>query len=297
LVSKDLEMAEPPSPPVDDENGQEAADASWLIAGTPPAASAPVQSQPGSPGQPGGEYDVGPPAEDIVVSASPLDAEPAKPRKPTAGPEPRTRPMFEPSEAVEQVWSRSAEWGLTITVVAVVAVVLFIVLYSLVANELFGPAVIVLIAGGLGLAFLAYPMLITLERPVRMTPEQALNDFYGALAHHFPHYRRMWLLLSTAGRTSGSFATFEGFSKYWTDRLGQLRGERVGSFTPLKFQVAEFKSEKSAGVSEISVQFKLEVSARGQTAQGPIATIPMQMDLVRGPDRMWYLCKGTLPSV
>ena len=27
-----------------------------------------------------------------------------------------------------------------------------------------------------------------------MTPEQAVKDYFAALSHHVPHYRRMWLL-------------------------------------------------------------------------------------------------------
>ena len=33
-----------------------------------------------------------------------------------------------------------------------------------------------------------------------MTPEQAVKDYYAAASHHFPHYRRMWLLLSADGQ-------------------------------------------------------------------------------------------------
>lgn len=288
-------MSVPSSPAPGDDGPKEAADASWLMSDAPEVQASSGTPAPGPVVEPGDQYDLGPPAEDVVAPVvEPIANEPP-PRKAREA-EAKARASLEPSEAVEQVWTRSAEWGPTVVLLAAVAFVLFVLVYALIANELFGPAVIVLLAGGLGLAFLAYPILITLERPVRMTPEQAIKDYYGALSHHFPHYRRMWLLLSTAGRTSGSFASFEGFSKYWSDRLAQLRGDRVSSFTPLKFQVVDFKSEKSAGVSEISVQFKLEISARGQSDQGPIASIPMQMDLVRGPDRMWYLDKGTIPN-
>ena len=70
---------------------------------------------------------------------------------------------------------------------------------------------------------LSYPILITLERPVRITPEQALRDYYGALSHQLPHFRRMWLLLSTAGRISTAYGSFEGFKAYWKDRLATMR--------------------------------------------------------------------------
>ena len=62
-----------------------------------------------------------------------------------------------------------------------------------------GTTGLILLVGGLGAVVLSYPILITLERPVRITPEQAARDYFGALSHHFPHYRRMWLLLSARG--------------------------------------------------------------------------------------------------
>ena len=70
---------------------------------------------------------------------------------------------------------------------------------------------------------LSYPILITLERPVRITPEQALRDYYGALSHHLPHFRRMWLLLEHGGRISTAYGSFEGFKAYWKDRLANMR--------------------------------------------------------------------------
>lgn len=289
-------MSEPPFPPVDDDDPNDAADAAWLVRDNPPTpAAAANPSPPPIVAEPGEQYDVAPTAEELARLVNPIVEETSN-RKSAASAEPRARPMLEPSAAVEQVWSRGAEWGATIAILATTGFVLLLLLYTLVATEHFGAAALALIAGGLALGFLAYPILITLERPVRITPEQAVNDFYGALSHHFPHYRRMWLLLSTAGRTSRSFASFEGFSRYWNDRLAELRDGRIGSFTPLKFQVVEFKSDKSAGAAEVSARFRVDVSARGQSDQGPIASIPVEMDLVRGPDRMWYLNKGTLPN-
>ncbi len=56
--------------------------------------------------------------------------------------------------------------------------------------------------GAVGLLLLCYPLFITMERPIRITPEQAVNDYYAALSHSIPHTRRMWLLLSEEGRYS-----------------------------------------------------------------------------------------------
>ena len=66
--------------------------------------------------------------------------------------------------------------------------------------ENLGFLAMIVLVGGAGAVLLSYPILITLERPVRMTPEQALRDYYGALSHQSPHFRRMWLLLGKDGQ-------------------------------------------------------------------------------------------------
>jgi hypothetical protein len=150
-------------------------------------------------------------------------------------------------------------------------------------------------AGAIVAAILSYPILITLERPVRVTPEQAVRDYYGALSHHVPHFRRMWLLLSTAGRISTAYGSLEGFKAYWKTRLAQLRKGHATSLTPLVFEVADFKSPKSAGEIRIDAEFTLKIWVRGKRRLGPIQAIPLRIALVRGPDKMWYLEDGTLP--
>jgi hypothetical protein len=289
-------MAEPPPPrPGDDD--PEVADASWLAREEPGETRPPEPAVPAGHGAPEESYDLEPPAERGARPTVP-PTPPPQPARPKAaeGAEARRPPSLEPSQAVEQVWSRSAEWGPTLVVLAGCGLGVAALVYVMLSLEWFGLAVLSLLAGGAALAVLSYPILITLERPVRVTPEQAVKDYYGALSHHVPHFRRMWLLLSTAGRTSGSFASLEGFTHYWNSRLEQLRGDRVGRFTPLKFRILDFKSDKSSGASEVDATFRVEVSVRGRLDEGPIATVPVSTRLVRGPDRMWYLDNGTLPS-
>jgi hypothetical protein len=203
-------------------------------------------------------------------------------------------PMLEPSALVEEVWSRRAEWGMTLIVVgAWLAVVLGVVYFSLEA-ELYGLAFVTLLMGAAAAVVLSYPIFITLERPVRITPEQAVRDYYGALSHHVPHFRRMWLLLSTAGRISTAYGSLDGFKAYWKSRLANLRAGHASSFTPLVFEVADFKADKSAGKVKIDAEYTLKVWVRGQRKSGVIHAIPMKIALVRGPDKMWYLDEGTL---
>jgi len=201
---------------------------------------------------------------------------------------------LDPSTLVEEVWSRTSEWGGTLIVVLGWLAILCTVVYFALEWELYGIAFMTLLLGGIAAAILSYPILITLERPVRITPEQALRDFYGSLSHHFPHFRRMWLLLSSAGRISTAYGSYDGFKAYWKDRLAHLREGHAGSLTPLVFEVADFKADKSAGRVKIEAAFALKVWVRGRRREGTIHSIPMSLALVRGPDNMWYLEDGTL---
>jgi hypothetical protein len=275
-----------------DPRDPEIADAESLFRDAP---GPPPTSQPPRPAPAGdaGHYEVEerPEPARIPPIGEAAPTRPASAPRPAAAPSPR----LEPSEAVEQVWSRGAEWGGTLALLAVVAGGLFVLLYATVSSELYALAFLILLAGGLTLTILSYPILITLERPVRITPEQAVRDYYAALSHHLPHYRRMWLLLSNAGRVSGAFASLEGFRNYWRTRLAELRAGRASDFTPLKFQVEVFRSEKSAGRTEIEATFTVKVYVRGRHRDGPIEEIRTSATLVKGPDRMWYLDKGTLP--
>ena len=64
--------------------------------------------------------------------------------------------------------------------------------------------------------------------------------------------------------------------------------------TPLVFEVADFKAEKSAGMVKIDAEYTLKIWVRGQRNKGPIHVVRMKTALVRGPDKMWYLENGTL---
>jgi hypothetical protein len=288
-------MAKIPTPPPDDDPG--IADAEHLFRDDPRGPSSPA---PSGRVEPTGDdvFDVE--GIDLPEDDDDDSAPPPAPRRPDYRPEPTagegrtTRRLLGETATVDQVWSRSAEWGPTAVLLAVVGAVVLGLAYATSSN--LGLAFAILMIGGLAWVLLSYPIVVTLERPVRITPEQAARDFYAALSHHVPHYRRMWLLLSSTGRTSSQFGSFEGFRAYWKKRLGQIRGDRVRGFTPLDFQVEEFKAEKSAGKSYVDAKFKVAVFVRGRRAEGPLETIRVETGLVKGPDNMWYLNKGTLPD-
>ena len=108
-------------------------------------------------------------------------------------------------------------------------------------------------------------MLITLERPVRITPEQAVTDFFAAASHHVPHYRRMWLLLSSAGRESGPFRSFDDFRDHWKGGSRRWKASRgAGKFTPLKFEVEGFRADKSTGKATSRANYTVQVYLRDQ---------------------------------
>jgi len=104
----------------------------------------------------------------------------------------------------------------------------------------------------------------------------------------------MWLLLSTDGRNSPAYRSFPEFKAYWKARLATWKAEAraQGVLNPLTVEVADFKSEKSAGQTEIDAEYTAHVVAPGRPE--PVATYRVSLRLVRGDDKMWYLEKGTL---
>jgi hypothetical protein len=241
-----------------------------------------------------GEYDLG--GEDPVekppirpVTRPPVAPKrPAKPRQILDEEEEPARPKMEAK--VDDIWTRGAEWGSTLMLLGLVLAATLIVAYMAADNLKLAFGIFVL--GIVSVILLSYPIAITLERPVRMTPEQALKDFYAAASHHFPHYRRMWLLLSTNGRDSAEFSSFGTFRSYWKHRMGQLRSGKVKFTTPLTFDVVDYKSEKSAGQTSVEATYKVVVKARDK--EEVLGEVRYDTTLVKGPDKMWYLNDGTL---
>jgi hypothetical protein len=283
-----------PSPP--DDNEPESADAQWVDRERPDSRSQPASEK--APLESAGEaYEIEGGHDDSregLPSASLVPPVSSPPRKPKPAPKPQSRAAGAPAE-VDRVWSRWSEWGPNLALLAAAgAAIALLVVLSLAAGFLVLAVFFVLIGGAI-LLVLSYPIAITLERPVRVTPEQAVRDYFAALSHHLPHYRRMWLLLSSAGRASSPFASYGGFKAYWNERLAALHGNPGARLNPLVFTVADFRSEKSAGLSAIDVAFQLRIAAR-ETPEAPLASYQVEMGLVKGPDRMWYLNRGTLPD-
>jgi hypothetical protein len=289
-----------PSSPVPDGDDKKIADADWLRGDAPGAK--PKATPAGKPRVEDVDhsYDVVEGEDERAEAAAPVPptipvrAAPRKP-KPKAGGEGEASAPASPPATVEEVWSRGAEWGGHLVLIAIVAAVIGVLIYFAMAATQFLIAFLVAGLGGAALLALCYPIFITLERPVRITPEQAAKDYYAMLSHILPHYRRMWLLLSSAGKVSGEFSSFEEFQSYWKRTLARLQGGKPSPLNPLKFEVAEFNSEKSAGMTVLTAKFTIKVYRGEPSPASEVASYLISSGLVKGPDRMWYLNNGTLP--
>ncbi len=89
--------------------------------------------------------------------------------------------------------------------------ILFTVVYFAFEWELYGTAFLTLIVGCIAAAILSYPILITLERPVRITPEQALRDYYGCAFAPFSPFSADVALAQYGGSHFNGLRVVRGF--------------------------------------------------------------------------------------
>ena len=287
--SKPVEGVEPVGSP----EVSEAVD-SYDLAGT---AEAPASPRPAPP-------------EPSEAPASPRAPAPSKAPTPSKAPEAteapdvptrpereRVKPTADESleaSTVDPTWSRAAEWGpalIRITIALVATIGLFWIFLSVGSTSM---AFLGLLVGTIVCGLLSYPIAITLDRPVRMTPEHALTDFYEAMSHHLPQHRRMWLLLSDDGRRSKRFRSYKAFRAYHRRRLAEIRGSG-NRWTPVKAKIDQVQADKSAGKDVVSASYHLTITLRGKPDASPLYSKELRTTLSRGPDRMWYLDDGTLP--
>ena len=265
-------------------------------AGTSGGAPAPISDGYDLDGVPFPEVEE--PPRPVPIPAPPVDRPKARSRPKPKADDPgieedaSTEFVAEVSE-VDPVWTRWAEWGPDLIRLGAAGLGTLFLTWLTWNFGTFGT--LVMLAGLAATVLLCYPLLITLERPVRITPEQAVTDYYAAASHHFPSYRRMWLLLSDLGRESGRFSTFEQFRDHWQTRMARWKlVKQAGKYTPLKFEVEGFRADKSTGKETSRADYTVQVYVRGREPEGPIETFKMAHGLVKGPDRMWYLNKGVL---
>jgi hypothetical protein len=304
----------------DDDDDENIADADWLMndpskakAKPRPSSSSPSPSGSKRPvaGAANQSYDVlggddDPGASSASVPPIPVAPRPAAdaPRRPKRPPIDEPEAEFDappgaedddPESAVEEVWTRGAEWTSPLIVVAIAALVVAVLIYYTLTQMMFLASFLLLFVGGAAVLALAYPIFITLERPVRITAEQGVKDYYAMLNYPLPYYKRMWLLLSTAGKSSPEFSSFDDFRDYWKETLASLQGGKAPFLNPLKFKVEEFRSEKSNGSTSVTAKFTIRVYRGEAGPSDEVASFLVRSGLVKGPDRMWYLSNGTLP--
>jgi hypothetical protein len=318
-----MTMAKSPSPSPGDPD-KKIADANWLMRETskpdtkpksrsaPPGASRPQKEEDTPSG-----YDLVARDDDLFTVEEPEAPPLPVPVPPPAPSEPQRKrksspklesewdvtdadvpPREEPEEAVvEQVWSRGAEWGTHLFWVGMAAACVAFLFYKAIVAVQFFVAFLFLFAGGTLVLVLCYPIFITLERPVRITPEQAAKDYFAMLSYPRPFFPRMWLLLSTAGRSAPEFSSYGQFKSYWKRKMAQIQGGGAPFINPLQFKVENFTSEKSAGQTAVNAKYTLKVF-RGEPQAGnkELVSYLISTSLVKGPDRMWYLNSGTLPT-
>lgn len=155
------------------------------------------------------------------------------------------------------------------------------------------------IVGTAVVAIMAYPLIVGLERPIRMSPERAVHDYFESLEHHGPLYRRMWIFLTPEAQNCRSFSDYDSFKLYWKQRVKEWRHRgNAWPQTPVVISVDQFQSKPDASDPNKSLlKFSIAVSLRGHRSRGPIASYKLSWTAFRGPDRQWYLADGNLPEV
>lgn len=146
-------------------------------------------------------------------------------------------------------------------------------------------------------AVMAYPLIVGLERPVRMSPERAVRDYFESLEHHGPLFRRMWLFLAPEAQNCQSFTNYDSFKIYWEQRIREWRHRgNAWPLTPVVISINQFESKADPlDSNKTHLKFSIAVSLRGRRTNGPVASYNLNWVAVRSPDRQWYLADGNLP--
>jgi len=286
--------------PKPDQNS-DIADASLLF-GEPSPTARPTPAKPKTPA-PDDAYavegpDTEPESEPVPI---PIPAAPPRARTRSRSDESPSRREGEKtkskaaSSGVEELWTRGAEWGGSLIRLGIGLIVVGFLLVSTFRADALFLWVMLFLASVVGLIVLAYPIFITFERPVRITPEHAVKDYFGAFSHLVPHTKRMWLLLATDGRSSPEFQSYGAFQAYWKRQVAAWKtdSKSSGPLNPFDIEVQSFKSEKSVGETLLEATYTARVIKRGEPSE-VVATYNIATRVVRGEDKMWYLDSGTL---
>jgi hypothetical protein len=146
------------------------------------------------------------------------------------------------------------------------------------------------------LAYGAYCVVTSLEIPVRVTPDQAIQEFFAAASHRLPNYRRMYFLLTDEAKHCGVFHDYVQFRAYWADRLAELSRSPVW-LVPLEFCIEGLKHRYNDDKTMATMRYLIKVVPRGRAEfVKPLAEFDARNVVVKGPDGQWYLNDGTMPE-
>ena len=120
-------------------------------------------------------------------------------------------------------------------------------------RAILGLAFLGLLLGGAVAAVLSYPIVITLERPVRVTPEQAVQRLLYRPLAPLPSLQAHVAVAQHGGSGLDGLRLVRGIQDLLERSAGAPAEGHASRITPLVFVVADFKSEKSAGVSGLTL--------------------------------------------
>ena len=224
----------------------------------------------------------------------------ARPREP---PGPRPPGPSESSAPRPKTWStrsgtRAAEWGPNLMVVGAWVFAMAMLVYFLMGWLPYGLTFLLLLVGAVG--------AVRAELP---DPDHA-----GAAGPDDARAGRARLLRrvcrTTCPTTGGCgcsspgpggppppTARSRGSRPYWAEKLRTIKGEPRRYDDPAGLRGRELPRREERAASRASTSSSPSRSLSAASGRpGPIASIPGQMSLVRGPDKMWYLESGTLPE-
>ncbi|MEJ7638430.1 MAG: hypothetical protein WKF75_10770, partial [Singulisphaera sp.] len=206
----------------------------------------------------------------------------------------RSEERSEPEDEanVDEVWTRWGEWGPTLMTLGLGGVIVVaLALFAFSANAV-GMGFLILLLGGQRGAVATYPIAVTMERPMRMTPEQALKDFYAAASHHFHTiagcgccWRRRLRVVEFH-----SFATFRA-----TGSGGWPASGATASRSPPWRSPSATSARTGVGQTVMEGEYSVAVRARGAEG-GLVEEVRIESVFVRGPDKMWYLSSESCPK-
>lgn len=206
---------------------------------------------------------------DRSEQSRPVDELPEDPRD-----LPKVKPKYERGREAGPV-------GITLAIIVAVG------LLTMLAGSAVGS--LIMLAGS---AWFVYRMCLILPHPVRVTPEQAVREFYEAFCHLVPNFRRMYLLLSVPAKRDKQVSSYRAFRAYWRWRQAQVVGKSW--FETVGFELERFETKYNSQRTFAAVDFTLLLYRRGHS-NDPVLVRPVSTTLVKGRDGSWYLNEGVLP--